>query len=79
MTTVTYADNTTEKMVYENQTGALAARKDRKDQWFSFFYDAGGRISDVRLAGPRDPNPATEPAGTPYLKYTYDLGGRLLR
>jgi len=77
VTTVTYADNTTEKMVYENQTGALAARKDRKDQWFSYFYDAGGRIAEVRLGGPRDSNPATEPAGTGYLKYSYDLGGRL--
>jgi len=47
-------------MVYENQIGALAAGKDRKDQWFPYFYD-GGRISDVRLGSRetriRPPNP----------------------
>ncbi|MGH9419949.1 MAG: hypothetical protein ACRD3J_08250, partial [Thermoanaerobaculia bacterium] len=55
----------------------LAARKDRKGQWFSYFYDAGGRLSEERLGGPRSTDPGTAPTGAPYRKYTYDLGGRL--
>jgi RHS repeat-associated protein len=77
VTTVTHAGTTTEQLVYENQTGAVASRKDRKGQWFSYFYDSGGRIVEVRFGGPRDPNPATQPTGTPYLRYAYDFGGRL--
>ncbi|HEU4887866.1 MAG TPA: RHS repeat-associated core domain-containing protein [Thermoanaerobaculia bacterium] len=74
---VTYADTTTERMVYEDVTGLLASTKDRKGQWLSYFYDAGGRVTEVRLGGPRSTDPATPPVGDPYLRYIYDLAGRL--
>jgi RHS repeat-associated protein len=74
---VTYADTTTEEMVYEDVTGLLASTKDRKGQWLSYFYDAAGRVTEVRLGGPRSTDPATPPVGDPFLRYIYDLGGRL--
>lgn len=78
VTRVSYVDGTFEETTYENVTGQIASKKDRKGQWLSYFYDAGGRIADVRLGGPRDPNPAAAISGDPYLKYRYDSGGRLL-
>jgi RHS repeat-associated protein len=72
----TYEDGTTEEVVYERGTGQIAAIKTRANIWRSFFYDAGGRVIEVRL-GQRDLDAAAAPSGDPWLKYTYDTGGRL--
>ena len=77
VTLITYPDQSTEQTVYEDVTGLVAAHKDRKDQWMSYFYDANGRLTDVRLGGPRAADPTAPLVGNPYLRYTYDLGGRL--
>jgi RHS repeat-associated protein len=75
---IKYPDDSTEDIVYEDVTGLVAARKDRKGQWTSYFYDSNGRLSEVRLGGPRATDPKASPTGDPYLRYRYDLGGRLI-
>lgn len=72
----TYPDDSSEEVIYETGTGRIAAHRDRAGVWRSFFYDAGGRVVEERL-GQRDPAAGVAPSGTEWLKYSYDLGGRL--
>jgi RHS repeat-associated protein len=73
VTTVTYADGTTENMVYEAVSGRLLRKQDRAAVWLSYAYDAVGRVTEVHTGvDPADPS-------TKYLLYDYDAAGRLTR
>lgn len=79
---VAYQDTTSRKTVYENTTGLVAATKDRAGMWLSYYYDAGGRVTDIYEGDtPRSADPSTSPAqgAAHLLHYDYDEAGRLHR
>ena len=65
-----YADGTSEEVVYEADTGVVAAQRDRANQWLSYTRDAGGRI--VKVSAGQDP--VTSPA---LVRNGYDAAGRV--
>lgn len=69
---VTYDDGTTEEVRYQNETGLVAARKDRAGQWTSFVYDGAGRVIEI--------HEGETPTGdtTLLVRSDYDVTGRLM-
>ncbi|HWS73267.1 MAG TPA: hypothetical protein VN605_14225, partial [Thermoanaerobaculia bacterium] len=71
VTTVTYADATTEITHYEPVTGAVQATKNRANQWRSFVFDARGAVTEVH-------NAQTPDGVHTLIEWrTYDAAGRL--
>jgi RHS repeat-associated protein len=73
---IRYPDQTHEEMRFEDGTGALLASRNRAGEWIWFEYGDGGRLAAEHHGGS-----GNEPSLTanPFIRYAYDLGGRVVR
>ena len=72
-----YPDGTFEQTIYENGTGVVSARRDRAGRWVWFKYEPnGGRLFEEHHGGSGIAPSFTD---DPFIRYTYDDAGRLIR